>query len=57
MCLPYGGLNPNQLSLLELDTEATLDVLRYVFVEDKNERYNPSWNPVNSKTETTEVDI
>ncbi|KAF3646977.1 hypothetical protein FXO37_20211, partial [Capsicum annuum] len=57
MCLPYGGPNPNLLSLLELDTEATLDVLRYAFVEDENERYNPSWNPVNSKTETTEVDI
>ncbi|KAM3247330.1 vacuolar protein sorting-associated protein 8 [Capsicum annuum] len=57
MCLPYGGPNPNLLSLLELDTEATLDVLRYAFVEDENERYNPLWNPVNSKTETTEVDI
>ncbi|PHT83219.1 hypothetical protein T459_11662 [Capsicum annuum] len=57
MCVPYGGPNPNLLSLLELDMEATLDVLRYAFVEDENERYNLSWNPVNSKTETTEVDI
>lgn len=57
MCLPYSGPNPNLLSLLELDTEATLDVLRYAFVEGENESYSPAWNPANSKTETTEVDI
>ncbi|KAM3319422.1 hypothetical protein P3S67_006622 [Capsicum chacoense] len=42
MCLPYGGPNPNLLSLFGHDTEATLEVLRYAFVEDGNERYNPS---------------
>lgn len=54
--LPYSGPNPNLLSLLELDTEATLDVLRYAFVEGENESHSPAWN-ANSKTETTEVDI
>lgn len=57
MCLPYSGPNPNLLSLLELDTEATLDVLRYAFVEGENESYSPAWNPANLETETTEVDI
>ncbi|XP_060213188.1 uncharacterized protein LOC132640575 [Lycium barbarum] len=57
MCLDYSGPHPNLLSLLELDTEATLNVLQYAFVEGENESYSPAWNPVNSKTETTEVDI
>ncbi|XP_009594307.1 uncharacterized protein [Nicotiana tomentosiformis] len=57
MCLPYSGPHPNLLSLLELDTEATLDVFRYAFVEGGNESFSPAWNPANLKTETTEVDI
>lgn len=57
MCLPYSVPHPNLLSLLELDTEATLDVFRYAFVEGGNESFSPAWNPANLKTETTEVDI
>lgn len=57
MCLPYNVPNPNLLSLLEIDTEATLDVLRYAFVEGENESYSPASNPADSKTETTEVNI
>ncbi|KAJ8566117.1 hypothetical protein K7X08_030594 [Anisodus acutangulus] len=57
MCLDYSGPHPNLLSLLELDTEASLDVLQYAFVEGENESYSPAWNPANSKTETTEVNI
>ncbi|CAN4126445.1 unnamed protein product [Withania somnifera] len=57
MCLPYSGPNPNLLSLLKLDTEATLDVLQYAFVEGENESYSLTWNPATLKTEATEVDI
>ncbi|KAK6789795.1 hypothetical protein RDI58_013595 [Solanum bulbocastanum] len=57
MCLPYSGPKSNLLSLLELDTEATLDVLRYAFVEGENESYSPASDPANSKMETTEVVI
>lgn len=52
---PANGPHSNLLYLLQLDTEATLDILQYAFVEDVPQLNHISDDSTNSDTESAEV--
>ncbi|CAH9089153.1 unnamed protein product [Cuscuta epithymum] len=54
---PINGPHPNLLYLLQLDTEATLDILQLAFVEEDPQMNHISGDSTNSYTTLAEADV